>query len=69
MSTSRILTPVLRGKSVDPREPVLDTLAEMDEQLELLRKRKVGATTVQSEAVESLYFLVKRARGEIRRMA
>jgi hypothetical protein len=63
--TATIIRPVLTV-TIDP---VLRTLAEMDEQLALLRKRKVGAASVQSEAVESLYFLVKRARGEIRRMA
>jgi hypothetical protein len=65
---ARIMTPVLR-KAFDPREPVLETLAEMDGQLALLRKRKVGAAVVESEAVESLHFLVKRARGEVRRIA
>lgn len=67
MTASRIMTPVLPAKRPDPREHVLETLAEMDEQIELLRK--VGATVVQSEAVDSLHFLVKRARGDIRRLA
>ena len=40
----------------------------MDEQIDLLRKRKVGAAVVQSEAVDSLHFLVKRVRGDIRRL-
>jgi hypothetical protein len=66
---ARILSSVLGGKTFDPREPVLETLAQMDEQLALLRKRKVGAAVVESEAVESLHFLVKRARGEVRRIA
>jgi hypothetical protein len=68
MTTARIMTPIL-AKRPDPREHILDTLAEMDEQIELLRKRKVGAVVVQSEAVDSLHFLVKRARGDIRRLA
>jgi hypothetical protein len=63
------VTPVLAGKPRDPREGILDTLAEMDEQIDLLRKRKVGAAVVQSEAVDSLHYLVKRARGDIRRLA
>jgi hypothetical protein len=66
--TSRIMTPVLKGNTFDPRGPVLDTLAEIDQQLDLLRKRKVGATAVESGAVESLFFLVKRARGQVRRI-
>ena len=69
MHTSRIMTPILPAARRDPREGVLETLAEMDEQIDLLRKRKVGATSVQSGAVDSLYFLVKRARGQIRRLA
>lgn len=63
--TATITKPVLATR----QHPALRTLAEMDEQLALLRKAKVGATSVRSEAVESLYFLVKRARGEIRRQA
>jgi hypothetical protein len=69
MTASRIMTPVLPAKARDPREHVLETLAEMDEQIELLRKRKVGAAVVESAAVDSLHFLVKRARGDIRRLA
>jgi hypothetical protein len=62
MTASRIMTPVLPAKRRDPREHLLETLAEMDEQIDLLRKRKVGA-------VDSLHFLVKRVRGDIRRLA
>jgi hypothetical protein len=69
MSTSHIMTPVLPAKRRDPREHLLETLAEMDEQIDLLRKRKVGAAVVQSEAVDSLHFLVKCVRGDIRRLA
>jgi hypothetical protein len=43
---ARIMAAILPATSFDPREPVLDTLAEIDEQLDLLRKRKVGATAV-----------------------
>ena len=63
------MTPVLPAKRRDPREHLPETLAEMDEQIDLLRKRKVGAAVVQSEAVDSLHFLVKRVRGDIRRLA
>jgi hypothetical protein len=69
MSTSRMMTPVLPAKRRDPREHLLETLAEMDEQSNLLRKRKVGAAVVESGAVDSLHFLVKRVRGDIRRLA
>ena len=68
MSTSSIMTPIPTAKRRDPREHVLETLAEMDEQIELLRKRKVGAAVVESEAVNSLHFLVKRACGDVRRL-
>lgn len=64
-----IMTPVLPAKARDPREGILDTLAEMDEQIGLLRKRKVGAAVVESAAVDSLQFLVKRVRGDVRRLA
>ena len=69
MAASALLRPVLPGNTAPREHPALRTLTEMDEQLDLLRKRKVGSASVQSEAVESLYFLVKRARGEIRRLA
>lgn len=69
MTASRLMTPVLTGKPRDPREGILDTLAEIDEQIGLLRKRKVGAAVVESAAVDSLHFLVKRVRGDIRRLA
>jgi hypothetical protein len=51
------------------KEPVLRTLAAMDRQISLLRKQKVGATTVKSEAVEALHSLVLRAREEVRQIA
>jgi hypothetical protein len=69
MSVSNIMQPVLPAKRRDPREHLLETLAEMDEQIDLLRKRKVGAAVVESGAVDSLHFLVKRIRGDIRRLA
>lgn len=69
MAASALLRPVLPAKARDPRAHILETLAEMDEQIDLLRKRKVGAAVVQSEAVDSLHFLVKRARGDLRRLA
>jgi len=63
--TAKITVPVLpAGKAT-----VLRTLAEMAEQLGLLRKQKVGATTVKSEAVESLHVLVVRARREVNQIA
>jgi hypothetical protein len=68
MADALISHPVLAAKPRDPREHILEALAEMDEQIDLLGKRKVGAAVVESEAVESLRFLVKRTRGDVRRL-
>lgn len=67
MTASRIMTPVLAGRTVS-KASVLHTLSRMGEQLALLRKRKVGAATVHSMAVDELDTLLRRARGEVARL-
>lgn len=68
MATSPLTIPVLANNPVDRLAHIKGTVNEMREQVELLRTRKVGATTVESEAVNSLHFMIKRLSGDLSRL-
>jgi hypothetical protein len=68
MAQSSLSIPLLANNPQDRLGGIKETIGEMKEQVELLRTRKVGATVVESEAVNSLYFLLKRISGEVARL-
>jgi hypothetical protein len=63
------MLPVLANNPRDRLAHIKGTVNEMREQVELLRTRKVGATTVESEAVNSLHFMIKRLSGDLSRLS
>ena len=69
MAPSSLSIPVLANNPKDRLAYIKGTAGEIREQVELLRMRKVGATVVESEAVNSLHFLVKRLNGELARLS
>lgn len=70
MAHSSLSIPVLANNPKDRLAHIKETVGEMRKQVELLRTRKVlGATTVESEAVNSLHFLIKGLSGDLSRLS
>ncbi len=68
MAKSSLHIPVLANKPADRLSYIKETVEEMDGQVQILRKRKVGAVAVESEAVDSLHQLIRRMRGDLARL-
>jgi hypothetical protein len=68
MAKSSLHLPVLANNPKDRLSYIRETVEEMNDQVQVLRKRKVGAVPVESEAVDSLYQLIRRMRGDLARL-
>ncbi len=68
MAKSSLHIPVLANNPKDRLSYIKETVEEMDGQVQILRKRKVGAVAVESEAVDSLHQLIRRMRGDLARL-
>lgn len=70
MAQSSLMLPVLANNPHDRLGGIKETIGEMKSQVEVLRARKAnGVVPVESEAVNSLYFLLKRLNGEVARLS
>jgi len=69
MAPSSLSIPVLANNPKDRLACIKETAGEIRKQVDLLRKRTVaGATSVESEAVNSLFSLSRRLNGELARL-
>ena len=69
MAHSSLMLPVLANNPADRLAHIKKTVGEIRKQVELLRTRKVGATSVESEAVNELHYLIRGLSGDLSRLS
>jgi hypothetical protein len=66
MAKSSLSLPVLANNTRDRLAYIKETVVEIDQEVQKLRTRKVnGTVNVESEAANTLHFLVRRLNGDL----
>jgi hypothetical protein len=69
MAKSSLSLPVLANNTRDRLAYIKETVVEIDQEVQKLRTRKVnGTVNVESEAANTLHFLVRRLNGDLARL-